>query len=237
MTWNSEGILCSGRELALLNLLTDNYVDISIITEAEIPSSSHGNYNVKGFSYLPHPSNLLKADKYSVVTLVRSAYATSTKILLYLMHALVQSVWIQLDISQGTCQGTWGLPVTRVLIGGLYREWSNLVLETTALSKVREQLQSASAEADKVVLAGDVNLNTARSLNVRFRRRCLMLAFLQLCKRGPDPNSHQKAQDHLRWDPNGHPQDGVQCLVQAHLSPGEHVAVVRHLQGGLLDRA
>jgi hypothetical protein len=32
MTWNSGGILCSGRELALLNLLTANDVDIGIIT-------------------------------------------------------------------------------------------------------------------------------------------------------------------------------------------------------------
>jgi hypothetical protein len=31
-----------------------------------------------------------------------------------------------------------GPPGTRVLIGSLYREWSDLALETTALSKVRE---------------------------------------------------------------------------------------------------
>jgi hypothetical protein len=29
-------------------------------------------------------------------------------------------------------------PGTRVLIGGLYREWSDLALETTAMVKVRE---------------------------------------------------------------------------------------------------
>jgi hypothetical protein len=37
-------------------------------------------------------------------------------------------------------------------------------------------LQAASAEVDNVVLAGDVNLDTARRFNVRYRRRCLMLA-------------------------------------------------------------
>jgi endonuclease/exonuclease/phosphatase family metal-dependent hydrolase len=58
----------------------------------------------------------------------------------------------------------------------LYREWLDLVLETAALSKVREQLQAASAEKDNVVLAGDMNLDTARRLDVRYRRRCLMLA-------------------------------------------------------------
>jgi hypothetical protein len=62
-----EGILCSGRELALLNLLTANDVDIGIITEAEIPAISHGDFNIEEYhSYLPHQSNLLKAAKYRV---------------------------------------------------------------------------------------------------------------------------------------------------------------------------
>jgi hypothetical protein len=115
MTWNSEGILCSGRELALLNLLTDNDVDIGIITKAQIPTSSHSDFNVVGYnSYLTHPSNLLKAAEYRVVTLVRSALATSAKIWLDLMHAPVQSVWIQLDIPQGTSRpGTHGPPGKR----------------------------------------------------------------------------------------------------------------------------
>jgi hypothetical protein len=47
----------------------------------------------------------------------------------------------------------------------------------SALSKVREQLQAASEEVDNVVLAGDVNLDTARRFDVRYRRRCLMLAY------------------------------------------------------------
>jgi hypothetical protein len=95
MTWNSEGILCSRRKLALMNLLTANNVDIGIITEAEIPPSSHGDFNVEGYhSYLPHPFDLLKLAKYRIVTLA--------KIRLDLMHTAVQLVWIQLDLGQGT---------------------------------------------------------------------------------------------------------------------------------------
>jgi hypothetical protein len=38
-----------------VNLLNVNDVDVGIITETEIPSSGHGDYNVKGYhSYLPH---------------------------------------------------------------------------------------------------------------------------------------------------------------------------------------
>jgi hypothetical protein len=77
MTRNLEGILCSGRELALLNLLTANDVNIGIITEAEIPAIRHGDFNVEGYlSYLPHPSHLLKLAKYRIVTLVRTLLAT-----------------------------------------------------------------------------------------------------------------------------------------------------------------
>jgi hypothetical protein len=103
MTWNAEGILYNGKELALLSLLNDNDVDVGIVTKTEIPSSGHGDYNVEGYhSYLPlSPSELLKTAKYRVVVLVRSALATVTKIRSDLMHAAAQSVWIQLDM-QGT---------------------------------------------------------------------------------------------------------------------------------------
>jgi hypothetical protein len=58
MKWNLEGVLCSGREWALLNLLTANGVGVSIITEAEIRASGLGDFNVEGYySYLrTHPT-------------------------------------------------------------------------------------------------------------------------------------------------------------------------------------
>jgi hypothetical protein len=79
---------------------------------------------------------------------------------------------------QGTPRrpGTAGPLGSRVLVCGLYREWSDLVWETFTLSKVREQLQAAAAEVDNIVFAGDINLDTARRGNVRYGRRCLMLA-------------------------------------------------------------
>jgi hypothetical protein len=48
--------------------------------------------------------------------------------------------------------------------------------ETIALSKVKEQLQAAAAEVENVVLAGNINLDTTRRCNVRYGRRCIMLA-------------------------------------------------------------
>jgi hypothetical protein len=65
MTWNAEGILSNGRELALLSLLNDNNIDVGIITEAEIPTSSHGDFSVEGYhTFLPvGPSDKLKTAK------------------------------------------------------------------------------------------------------------------------------------------------------------------------------
>jgi hypothetical protein len=92
MLWNSEGMLFSCRELALLNLLNNNNVDVSIVTETKIPFSGHGDYNVEGYhSYLPlSPSKLLKTAKYRIVVLVQSVLATATKVRSDLMHAAVR---------------------------------------------------------------------------------------------------------------------------------------------------
>jgi endonuclease/exonuclease/phosphatase family metal-dependent hydrolase len=56
----------------------------------------------------------------------------------------------------------------------MYREWSDLTRETTALSKVRDQLQAAAAEVNNIVFAG--NINTDRRGDERYGCRCLMLA-------------------------------------------------------------
>jgi hypothetical protein len=117
MTRNSEGIFCKGRELALSNLLVANDVDVMIITEAEIPAGSQGNFNVEGYtSFLPHTSYLLKTAKYRVVAMVWSALATSAKLRPDLMHVSVQLVWVQLDI-QERLQGTPGPHGTRESLG------------------------------------------------------------------------------------------------------------------------
>jgi hypothetical protein len=91
MTWNAEGILSNGRELALSNLLNVNDINVGIITGTEIPSSGHGDYNVKGYhSFLPLSHSVLsKMAKYQVVVVVRSALATVAKIWLVLMHSAV----------------------------------------------------------------------------------------------------------------------------------------------------
>jgi hypothetical protein len=72
-----------------------------IVTEAEIPAGIHDDLNVEWYTaFLPHSSTLLKTAKYRVVAMVQSALATyaNAKLRPNLMHASVQSVWVQLDI-------------------------------------------------------------------------------------------------------------------------------------------
>jgi hypothetical protein len=166
MTWNAKGILSSGRELALLSLLNDNNIDVRIITETEIPTSSHGDFNIKGYHmFLPVThSDLLKTAKYHVMIVVRSEMAALTKIRHDLMHSAVQSIWVQVDLRN--C----------FLVGVLYRELSDLPREYAALTRIKGQIQAAAAEVDNIVFAFDVNLDTARRGNKKYGRRCLLLA-------------------------------------------------------------
>jgi hypothetical protein len=151
--------------MALLSLLNDNDVDVGIITETEIPTSSHGDFNVKGYhTFLPVTHlDFLKTAKYRII-MVRSEMAALTKIRHDLIHSAVLSVWVQVDLGN------------RFLVGGLYREWSDLPQEYAALNWIKDQIQAAAAKVDNIVFAGDVNLNTARRGDKKYGRRCLLLA-------------------------------------------------------------
>jgi endonuclease/exonuclease/phosphatase family metal-dependent hydrolase len=127
---------------------------------------SHGDFNVEGYhTFFPMThSDKLKMAKYHVMVVVRSELAALTKIRHDLMHSAVQSIWIQVDLGN------------RFLVGGLYREWSNLPQEYAALNRVKDQIEAAAAEVDNIVFAGDINLDTARRRDKIYDRRCLQLA-------------------------------------------------------------
>jgi hypothetical protein len=95
---------------------------------------------------------------------VRSEMAALTKIRHDLMHPAVQSIWVQVDLGN------------HFLVGGLYREWSDLPREYTALTRIKDQIQAAAAKVDNIVFAGNVNLDTARRGDKKYVRRCLLLA-------------------------------------------------------------
>jgi hypothetical protein len=95
---------------------------------------------------------------------VRSEMAALTKIRHDFLHSAVQSIWVQVDLGN------------HFLVGGLYREWSDLPQEYTALTRIKDQIQAAASEVDNIIFAGDVNLDTARRGDKKYGGRCLLLA-------------------------------------------------------------
>jgi hypothetical protein len=160
MTWNAEGILSSRRELALLNILNDNDVDVGIITETEIPTSSHGDFNVPHVS----PRDPLGAVEDGQISRNGRGAVRNGCTFYDLMQPTVQMIWVQVDLGNS------------FLVGGLYREWSDLPWEYMDHTKIKDQLQAAASEVDNIVFAGDLNHDTARRCDMRYGRRCLMLA-------------------------------------------------------------
>jgi hypothetical protein len=78
MTWNCSNLLRGAKELALVNLLVSNRVDVMVLTETELPPLVALSFAVDGYtSYLSPPSAYL--DKHRVIILVRSTLATATK--------------------------------------------------------------------------------------------------------------------------------------------------------------
>jgi hypothetical protein len=80
------------------------------------------------------------------------------------MHPAVQSIWIQIDLGN------------RFLVGGLYREWSDLPQEYAASTMVKTQIEAAAAEVENIISAGDINLDAARGADTKYGQRCLLLA-------------------------------------------------------------
>jgi hypothetical protein len=70
----------------------------------------------------------------------------------------------------------WVQVGNRFLVGGLYREWSDLPGEYAALTRINDQIQAADSKVDNIVFAGDLNLDTSRRGDKRYGRRCLLLA-------------------------------------------------------------
>jgi hypothetical protein len=116
LTWNAANLARGTKELALSHLLVSNNVDVAVITETELPAPSAVVFSINGYTtYLPL---VLPGAKTRVLTLVKSnlAMQASAKLCLDLMSSSVQSVWIQLSLPK----------LKRLVIGGVYRQWSSV---------------------------------------------------------------------------------------------------------------
>jgi hypothetical protein len=122
MTWNASRLLSSGRELALLHLLTSLDVDIATVTECEIPET------VKEFAVADYTTFFPKVPegklKMRVISLVKNNLVAKANVHLCpdLMDCQTQSIWLRFGpTSSKSSSSTLGA----FTLCGVYRTWSN----------------------------------------------------------------------------------------------------------------
>jgi hypothetical protein len=111
------------------------------------------------------------------------------------------------------------------LVGGLYREWSDLPQEYAASTMVKTQIEAAAAEVKNIIFAGDINLDAARGADKKYGRRCLLLA-----------HDNVMAEANMRYLTTGvtyrshgrHEREEGE--VRAHASVLDHIYVARVLE-------
>jgi hypothetical protein len=178
LTWNAANLARGTKELALSHLLVTHNVDLAVITETELPAPSAVVFSINGYTtYLPLVPPGVKT---RVLTLVKSnlAVQASIKLRLDLMSSSVQSVWIELSLPK----------LKRLVIGGVYRQWSSvtttspniipvqrgLAMEREQLKNLVGQIKSATEATKAVVVLGDFNLDAHRLEDESYSRQALL---------------------------------------------------------------
>jgi hypothetical protein len=183
LNWNANNINCSGRELALANLLAVNDVDIASITETELNASSP-LFEMDGyttFAPLVDPGA-----KTRVLLLIRSTIATrgNAKVRLDLMSSSVPTVWVQMGAHE-VRKGGRTARHSGMLFAAVYRVWTDSEKETgkavewTHLSTLIGQVERAATSKKGMIILGDFNLDTAREHDAAYQRRDLLTEFVR----------------------------------------------------------
>jgi hypothetical protein len=184
MTWIASNLTHGGRELALVNLLTSNRVDVMVVTETELPVLLAPLFAVPGYTaFLSSQSKYL--DKHRVMTLVKSSLAVSANARICEECELsrtdrisddgptrpsTQTVWVCLDLKDGIRKRK------TVVVGGAYREWGGSTKDQEEVVSVYgAQMLAATLLTQHVVVLGDFNLDWHRSQDSGYGPRPLLL--------------------------------------------------------------
>jgi exonuclease III len=177
MTWNASRLLSSGRELALLHLLTSLAVDIATVTECKMTETAN-DFAVAGYTtYLPIVPK--GKSKTRVIILVKNDLVTSANVHLCrdLMDSQTQPVWLRF----GPVSSMGGFTLC-----GVYRTWSdhdghvfNVPEATERLEALSSQITRAAKRYTRVVVHGDLNLDLDRSGDRLYARKSLLTALLE----------------------------------------------------------
>jgi endonuclease/exonuclease/phosphatase (EEP) superfamily protein YafD len=82
-----------------------------------------------------------------------------------IMEKLSTTVWIELASDP---------PRPRMLVGAVYRVWSDIATERANISALIDQLEMANVTKGDCLLLGDLNLDVARFNDINYNRRPLL---------------------------------------------------------------
>jgi hypothetical protein len=167
------------KELGMLELFKSNDVSVAVVTEAEVPAST-GTFDINGYNtFLPLVDS---HDKYRVIVYVRQDVATllNARLATDIMVRGQQTVWVHLDASPSRPGGR-GSPA--VLLGGVYRQWSQrtetglargIDMEKANLESFLEQ-SARAAKSKRVIILGDVNVDALRVDDDDYGRQAVLI--------------------------------------------------------------
>jgi hypothetical protein len=180
LNWIAENLTSGTKELALLDLLVTNNVDVVVVTEAEVPTY-RGAFDLAGYvAFFPAVPN---GDKYRVIVYVRCdvALATDARLATDIMSEGLQAVWVRLDARPKGPGGRAATPA--MIVGGLYRQWSrwspsgldrSAAMQWEQLTEFLQQVNKAARSSGAVIELGDVNLDALRTCDGTYKLRPML---------------------------------------------------------------
>jgi hypothetical protein len=180
LNWNAKNLTSGTKELALLDLLVANNVDVAVVTEAEVPTY-RGAFDVAGYvAFLPAVPN---GNKYRVIVYVRCdvALATDARLETDIMSEGLQAVWVRLDARPKGPGGRAATPA--MIVGGLYRQWSrwslsgldrSAAMQWEQLTEFLQQVDKAARSSRAVIVLWDVNLDALRKCDGTYKLRPML---------------------------------------------------------------
>jgi hypothetical protein len=159
MTWNVNKLAYT-RELFLRQLLTSHKVNLMVLTEVELPRVEATAFSLVGYNVHLPP----EVDPVRVLVLVRDTHKIKARP--DLSAPGLQMIWLELEAKMG-----------KILIGGLYRQWhmGNASIEQSEFAAALDLVNLASAEARRVLVLGDINLDQHKSSDdTSYYRRALL---------------------------------------------------------------
>ena len=158
-TWNVRSSLLKRENEVLQLLLTEN-LDILFLTETDTKRINACNYKIKGYTtFMQSSEEDSDLDTIRIIALTKEECGVKIEIRNDLMSTSFPSIWLEIQDHSSS----------KSMIGGVYRQWSNNGISSTALQVEEietycEQINRASHPNGRMIITGDVNLDSEKWL-------------------------------------------------------------------------